>query len=162
MVDVEYESFDVEELVIDIATSVAPLIEDKHNRLEITLDPNVGTMYSDPTKVRRTIFNLLSHTAKFTENATIMLNASRQYRRDGDAISISVACSGFDAKSLQMDGAPRAAGAGDSASTSEYAGPGLGLAVSQYYCDLLGGEIVFNADPASGSIADITLPAAAK
>jgi PAS domain S-box-containing protein len=162
LVDVEYVSFDVEELVIDIGTSVAPLIEEKHNRLEITLDPNAGTMYSDPTKVRRTVFNLLSHAAKFTENATIMLDASRQYRRDGDTISISVACTEFDAKSLQTEGASRTHSQDAPSNTAEYASPGLGLAVSQYYCDLLGGEIAFDLDPASGSIAVITLPAAAK
>jgi PAS domain S-box-containing protein len=162
LVDLEYESFDVEDLVVDIATSIAPLVEDKHNRLEIMLDPNVGTMYSDRTKVRRTIFNLLSHTAKFTENATITLNASRQYRRDGDTIAISVACNEFDAKSLQLAGVSPTTDEADAASPSDYGGPGLGLAVSQYYCDMLGGEIVLNPDSGSGSIAIVTLPAAAK
>jgi PAS domain S-box-containing protein len=145
LVDLECESFDVEELVIDIGTSIGPLIEDKRNRLEITIDPNVGTMHSDPTKVRRAIFNLLNHAAKFSENATIMLNVSRQYRRDGDTLAISVASSGFD---------PSGAGANG--------GPGLGLAVSQYYCDMLGGEIAFDTDAASGIVAVVTLPASAR
>ena len=156
LVEVNYETFDIEELIVDIGTSAGPLIEEKGNRLEITLDTNLGSMHSDLTKVRRAVFNLLSHIAKFAENTTIMLSASRAHHPDGDTISIKVARADVNTISQQIEGAARAVTQAD---TDQYGSPGLGMTVSQYYCELLGGEIAFSVDPAYGNIAVVTLPA---
>src|SRR5262249_28822556 len=49
------------------------LVTKNGNRLEVDCPADVGTMRADVTKVRQTLFNLLSNASKFTEKGTIRL-----------------------------------------------------------------------------------------
>ncbi|MEQ8960491.1 MAG: ATP-binding protein, partial [Coleofasciculus sp. C2-GNP5-27] len=44
---------------------------------------SLGTMHADRTKVKQLLLNLISNSAKFTENGTIVLSVTRE-RRGGD------------------------------------------------------------------------------
>ena len=48
---------------------------------------DLGTMHADLTKVRQTLFNLLSNAAKFTEQGTITLSAAWTRPDDGTGSS---------------------------------------------------------------------------
>ncbi len=65
------EAFSVEELVQEVRSLAAPLIEHNGNAFVVDVDPAVGEMYSDRTKVKQSLLNLLSNAAKFTEQGTI-------------------------------------------------------------------------------------------
>ncbi|MCW5554049.1 MAG: response regulator [Verrucomicrobiae bacterium] len=73
------EEYDVAKLVNDVAATVQPLVQKNGNRLEVECPADVGTMHADVTKVRQTLFNLLSNASKFTEKGTIKL----EVRHDG-------------------------------------------------------------------------------
>jgi hypothetical protein len=72
------EDFDVAKLVQEVAATVQPLIARKGNTLEVDCPPDLGTMHADLTKVRQTLFNLLSNASKFTEKGTITLRVKRE------------------------------------------------------------------------------------
>ncbi len=67
------EDFEVAKLVQEVASTVRPLILKNGNRLEVDCPADLGTMHADVTKVRQTLFNLLSNASKFTEKGTIRL-----------------------------------------------------------------------------------------
>ena len=67
------EDFDVSKLVREVAATVQPLITKNGNTLEVECPTDLGTMRADVTKVRQTLFNLLSNASKFTEKGTIRL-----------------------------------------------------------------------------------------
>jgi signal transduction histidine kinase/DNA-binding response OmpR family regulator len=67
------ESFDLPQLIADVASTAQPLIEKNKNTLEVQVDPAIEEMYADQTKVRQTLFNLISNAAKFTERGVITL-----------------------------------------------------------------------------------------
>jgi signal transduction histidine kinase len=72
------EEFDIARLVNDVASTVQPLVAKNSNRLEVDCPADIGTMRADQTKVRQTLFNLLSNACKFTKDGTIRLTVGRQ------------------------------------------------------------------------------------
>ncbi|MGH9646276.1 MAG: sensor histidine kinase, partial [Bryobacteraceae bacterium] len=71
------EEFDVPRMVQEVASTVQPLVSKNANRLEIDCRPDLGTMRADLTKVRQTLFNLLSNACKFTDKGVIRLEVRR-------------------------------------------------------------------------------------
>ena len=71
--DLFLETFEVGRLVDDVEAIVQPLVEKNGNTLVVACPDDIGTMQADQTKVRQTLFNLLSNAAKFTDHGTISL-----------------------------------------------------------------------------------------
>jgi len=71
------EDFDLAKLINEVASTIKPLVHKNGNRLEVSCPTDLGSMHADLTKVRQTLFNLLSNASKFTENGVIRLEAKR-------------------------------------------------------------------------------------
>ena len=71
------EEFPVAQMVQEVASTVQPLVTRNGNRLEVVCPPDVGSMRADLTKVRQTLFNLLSNACKFTERGVIRLEVAK-------------------------------------------------------------------------------------
>jgi signal transduction histidine kinase len=76
--ELHLEAFDVAAFVAGIAGVVRPLAEKNGNRLEVRAAPGLGAMRADQTKVRQSLFNLLSNACKFTERGTVSLHVARE------------------------------------------------------------------------------------
>ena len=72
------EDFDIASMVAEVASTVRPLVAKNGNQLEVLCPPDIGMMRADTTKVRQTLFNLLSNASKFTENGIIKLEVRSQ------------------------------------------------------------------------------------
>ena len=72
------ETFDVAGMLQNVVSTVQPLVETNANRLEVLAGADLGVMRADLTKVRQSLFNLLSNAAKFTEHGVITLAAARE------------------------------------------------------------------------------------
>ena len=83
--DVYLERFSVKDLIVDVTTTVRPLIDKNANIFEINIGDGVGSMFADLTKVRQTLFNLLSNASKFTQGGVISLNANIDKPRGAQA-----------------------------------------------------------------------------
>jgi len=75
--DLDLETFSISELIRDVAAIVQPLVEKHGNALVVECPGDIGEMHADLTKVRQTLFNLLSNAAKFTEGGTVTLRVDR-------------------------------------------------------------------------------------
>src|SRR4051794_22997360 len=71
--DLFVETFEVSHLVHDVESIARPLVDKNGNTLVVQCLEDVGAMQADLTKVRQTLFNLLSNAAKFTDHGTISL-----------------------------------------------------------------------------------------
>src|SRR5438876_948872 len=71
------ETFDVAAMIRDVVTTIEPLAQKNADRLEVRCPNDVGTMHADLTKVRQSLFNLLSNACKFTEGGTVRLEVAR-------------------------------------------------------------------------------------
>jgi signal transduction histidine kinase len=76
--DLDLATFEVGQLVRDVAAIVRPLVEKNANTLVVACPDDIGSMHADLTKVRQALFNLLSNAAKFTDHGTIELREARE------------------------------------------------------------------------------------
>lgn len=154
------ESFPVDKMLADIASTVQTLVHKKHNQFELRGAENAGTMRSDLTKVRQTLFNLISNAAKFTENGRITLSVARETDADGrDWLEFAVADTGIGIAEDKIEDLFKEFTQADASTTREYGGTGLGLAITRRFCTMLGGTIDCTSKPGDGTTFTMRLPA---
>jgi signal transduction histidine kinase/DNA-binding response OmpR family regulator len=156
--DLYLETFDVPGLVRDVASVIRPLAEKNGNRLEVACDA-VGWMHADLTKLRQTLFNLLSNANKFTERGTVRLTVARTREPAGDWLSFEVRDTGIGMTPEQMARLFQEFTQADASTTRKYGGTGLGLALSRRLCRMMGGDITVTSEPGAGSTFTVRLPA---
>jgi signal transduction histidine kinase len=138
------EEFDVAQLVNEIAATVQPLVMKKANTLEVSCPANLGLMKADQTKVRQTLFNLLSNASKFTEKGTIRLEV-RKYMdgppspRPGKVLSFAETSSAAPGEGARYKRQTGLASVSASGSTSN-AGENMESSSAVAAPPLLGGE----------------------
>jgi CheY-like chemotaxis protein len=146
-------------MVKEIVATVKPLIEKNANTLELHCADGLEAMRGDLTKVRQTLFNLLSNASKFTERGTITLRVGRDSVNGGDWVSFSVSDTGIGMSAEQTNKLFQAFTQADTSTTRKYGGTELGLAISQKFCHMMGGEITVSSNPGHGSTFTVRLPA---
>ncbi len=161
-IDLYFETFDVRQMVDEVAGTVMPLTAKNNNTLVVTCAEDIGDMHSDMTRIRQILFNLLSNASKFTENGNITLEAKREFANGRDDIRISVADQGIGMTPEQVDKVFDVFTQADSSTTRHYGGTGLGLAITKTFCEMLHGEIHCTSEPGKGSTFAVRLPADAK
>lgn len=153
------ERIDIADMVGEVESTVFPLVEKNENTLEIVLAPDLGTMHSDLTKIRQTLFNLLSNASKFTERSRIVLRVDRYAEQGTEWIRFAVQDSGIGMTPEQLGRLFQAFSQADDSTSKKYGGTGLGLAISRKFCQLLGGDITVESTPGEGSTFTVVLPA---
>ncbi|HZO28195.1 MAG TPA: GAF domain-containing protein [Chloroflexota bacterium] len=154
--DLDLEMFDVGQMVQDVQAIVQPLVEKNDNTLVVTCPDDMGEMRADQTKVRQTLFNLLSNAAKFTDHGTISLMVQRE---SANWITFAVADTGIGMTAEQLGRLFEAFSQAEASTRSKYGGTGLGLAISRHFCRLMGGDLTVESTYGQGSTFTVRLPA---
>ncbi|WP_162182921.1 ATP-binding protein [Neosynechococcus sphagnicola] len=152
------ESFEIQELVAEVVATIQPLLRQNGNTLEVNLDPAIGTMAADLTKVRQSLFNLLSNACKFTEKGIVALAVSRIHPMDRDWVVLQVKDTGIGMTPEQMGKLFQSFTQADTSTTRKYGGTGLGLAITKRFCQMMGGDISVESQVGQGSTFTIQLP----
>nr|WP_315874825.1 response regulator [Thermoleptolyngbya sp. PKUAC-SCTB121] len=166
------ETFEPELLLLEVQATIEPLIAKNHNTFSIHCPDGLGTMHADLTKVRQSLFNLLSNAAKFTENGTVTLTVetrevtSPAYENPDAPLSLApapfllfrVSDTGIGMTVEQMAKVFQAFTQADASTTRKYGGTGLGLAISRRFCQMMGGDITVSSEVGKGSTFTIWLP----
>jgi CheY-like chemotaxis protein len=152
------ENFEIGTLVNDVVATINPLVAKNGNNLTINCAENLGIMHADLTKVRQSLFNLLSNASKFTENGTITLTVSRQNIDERDWIQFQVSDTGIGMTPEQMGRLFQAFTQADASTTRKYGGTGLGLAITKKFCQMMGGDIMVESLSGKGSTFTVQLP----
>ncbi len=153
------ETFDVAQLVEEVVNTVSPLVEKNGNILETRCGDTLGLMRSDQTKVRQSLFNLLSNAAKFTEEGTITLEVDRETQANMDWLLFRVSDTGIGMEPEQIGKLFQAFSQADVSTTRKYGGTGLGLTITKAFCRMMDGDIQVESQLGIGSTFTIRLPA---
>ncbi len=154
------ETFSVATLIDEVVITTRPLIDKNANTLQLAVDDGVGSMHSDPVKLRQILLNLLSNAGKFTEQGTITLAVTRDTADTGvDRLHFQVSDTGVGIAPEQLKQLFEDFVQGDPTVNRKYGGTGLGLALSRRLCRLLGGEINVMSQVGAGSTFVVSLPA---
>jgi signal transduction histidine kinase len=154
--DLFVESFGVGRLIRDVEAIVQPLVEKNGNALIVRCPEDIGAMQADQTKVRQTLFNLLSNAAKFTDHGTISLIVQRESE---DWLTFAVSDTGIGMTEEQLGRLFEAFSQAEASTRSRYGGTGLGLAISRHFCRMMGGDLTVESAYGQGSKFTIRLPA---
>ena len=156
--DIYLEASDLNGLLHDVLVTAHPLLEKKNNVLNRQIPDELGVIYTDVTKLRQMLFNLISNASKFTKEGTITVSVTRIRNEQGDWIQFSVADTGIGMTAEQQDKVFEAFTQADTSTTRKYGGTGLGLAISKKFAEMLGGSLTLTSDFGHGSCFTILLP----
>jgi len=150
-IELKIENFDLNEMVQEVIANIQPMVSENRNRLVVKCRKDLGIVLTDQTKLRQAALNLMSNAAKFTQDGTITLSVQRRRSQAGDWIEIQVLDSGIGIAQSDIDRLFQNFGQANPATSSKYGGTGLGLALSQKLCGLLGGGISATSELGRGS-----------
>ena len=150
-IDLKIDQFDLNEMLHEVVATVQPMMADNKNKLMVKCRPDLGIVSTDQTKLRQAALNLLSNAAKFTQEGTITLSVERWKRQAGDWIEIQVQDTGIGIAESEIGKLFRNFGQANRSTSSRYGGTGLGLALSQRLCALMGGGISASSELGQGS-----------
>jgi PAS domain S-box-containing protein len=171
--DLYLETFQISMLIESVVTTAQPLVDQNRNRLNINYAPDTpNTMHADLTKVRQVLLNLLSNAAKFTSEGEITLNIGRTQTLPpkvfldadplryppSDYIQFQVQDTGIGISPEQRKILFQPFTQGDASTTRRYGGTGLGLTISQRFCQMMHGDISVDSELGCGSTFTIYLP----
>jgi len=153
------ERFDLKTMIQNTLTTIQPVIENRANTLNLLYDNNLGEMYSDLTKVRQILFNLISNASKFTEQGIITLEVSRHTEKNDDWLILHVCDDGIGMTEEQKANLFQVFTQADASTSRKYGGTGLGLAISKHFTQMLGGTLHVESEFGKGSHFTVRLPA---
>ncbi len=153
------EDIDLEILIDEVSATAHPLLEKNKNSLAIVRGKDLGMAYQDITKLRQTLFNLLSNAAKFTHEGTVTLHVTRTEQAGVNWLTFAVSDTGIGIAEDKIEHVFEEFAQADDSTTRDYGGTGLGLAISKRFCNLLGGDLCLHSTLGEGSTFTVRIPA---
>lgn len=147
---------EIQPLLANVCDTVSPMATARGNQLRIVgADENL-TLWTDATKLRQGLLNLVSNACKFTQNGTVSIGVSSPDVEN--YVEFSVSDTGIGISQEQMATLFQPFTQADASTARKYGGTGLGLAITKRICEMLGGSISITSEPGKGSTFAIRLP----
>ncbi len=157
--ELSFEDVNLKIVIESVMSTARGLVKDKPIKLITAVAEDLPIITADSTRIRQVLLNLISNSAKFTEEGSITVAARQQISAENlPEIYISVTDTGIgippEAQAdlfepfTQVDGSP----------TRKAEGTGLGLSITRLLVELHGGAIGVQSQPGQGSTFFFTLP----
>ncbi|MGB3403022.1 MAG: MASE1 domain-containing protein [Microcoleaceae cyanobacterium] len=176
----------VKTLIWEVEATITPMAEKNKNTLTIDVSDSVELMYTDVTKVRQSLLNLVSNACKFTQNGSVTLkvwqeNTQLQHHPvvpppDADVsvadhhidfateaepefdLVFQVSDTGIGMSNQQITTIFNPFTQADESTTRQYGGTGLGLTITRKLCLMMGGDLSVESELGQGSTFTMRLP----
>ncbi len=148
--------------ICNLKTVVSPLVTEfdelcREQTIELHVDLEDATLFTDPTILQRILRNLLSNAVKYTERGSIRLTA----RVTGSQCEFCVADTGCGIAESELQSITKEYYRVQNPSHTQNTGLGLGLTIVTRLGELLGGYLDINSVPEEGSEFKFVLPSVA-
>lgn len=148
--------------VIDGVTELMkPQLDEKQLRLVTEFDARApASISTDSEKLRQVLINFLSNAVKFTGQGSITVRLAPGPEHEGVRypVAISVIDTGIGIAADKLELVFEAFKQADGSTSRRFGGTGLGLAISRELASLMGGDIIVESTPGSGSTFTLLLP----
>jgi PAS domain S-box-containing protein len=152
--DIDIEEISWDDLLEPLRASIMPLAQKNQNTILFEFEDPLPGFYSDCTRLRQILLNLLSNACKYTECGQVSL----AIKTLENGIVFTVSDTGIG---IPHDRLSRIFGEFEQAQKQDakiYGGTGLGLSLSKNLAELLGGGISVESAVGQGSIFRMHLP----
>jgi signal transduction histidine kinase len=157
--DIFSEDIQFIELVEEAIAGVQALASRNGNRIAVHYETAIGVITCDARKARHVLFQVLENAAKLTRDGSIDVRCNRRETAHGGEVLVIVRDTGIGIPPEQIHGLFEQFAVADDSSSTKYGGTGLGLALSQKLCRLMGGDVTVESTLNVGSCFTIILPA---
>lgn len=153
-------SFDLRELLEEVAQIHAPMANSKSLEVVVRYVPDTPTLFTgDPAHIHQIVTNLVSNAVKFTPRGHVLITAASKNETDASAhIEITVADTGIGIAPEKIETIFDKFTQADASTRRRFGGTGLGLSISKHLTQLMGGSIAVASQPDNGSTFTVTLP----
>ncbi len=148
------QPYDLQSLIEAIAGSARIAIEKQGNHFEVSSPIPSMKLYGDSEKVWRMLWNLLDNANKFTERGTVTLAVDRIA---DDRVRFAIRDTGVGIAPEHLTTIFQPFVQADPSLRRRHGGAGLGLAITQRLCDLMGARIEAESAPGKGSTFTVTI-----
>jgi two-component system, sensor histidine kinase len=154
-ITIELSSFSVEQLLLDIKELLYLRCEEKGIELIFERRGDISNfIYSDLTRLRQILINILGNAIKFTDKGAVHLI----YFVSDQQLCFVVKDTGAGIPVDQLSRLFRPFSQGDSSVRKRFGGTGLGLMISRRLAQLLGGDVLFiSSEIGSGSTFEVRI-----
>ena len=152
--DLHIKAVNIKNLVNEAIDTVLPMAKTNNNELTVNIGSLFPTLYLDRQKLMQIFLNLLSNACKFTKNGNITFNI----HNDKNYLYYSVSDTGVGIEKNKLDYIFEEFTQVDGSQTREFEGTGLGMAITQNFCQLMGGKISVKSELGVGSVFTVKQP----
>jgi len=151
--ELENIPFDMHELFIACRSLISADAEEKGLTLHFYAEPSLGKRpLGDPVRLRQVLTNLLSNAVKFTSSGIIKLyTAVKETSENTVTMTFEVKDSGIGMTPEQINKILHPFMQAEAGTTRKYGGTGLGLPITNYLIQMMGGKLMIESTPGVGS-----------
>jgi len=157
--ELELKPINLHELVSDIFNLLVLKAEEKNIELIYYVDENVPLeIYSDPTRLKQVLVNLIGNAIKFTKVGEVVLEVNiKEIIGENAILEFHVKDSGIGIPKNKVNHVFDSFSQVDASTTRNYGGTGLGLAITKSLVSMLKGDISVQSKINEGSTFSFTI-----
>ena len=155
----EETPFELDAVFDNIADLLSQQAQQKKLLLEFAVNSNVPThLKGDPLRLGQILINLASNAIKFTDHGKVSITCSLKSKDETTAtLLFQVSDTGIGMTEEEQTKLFKAFTQADGSTTRRFGGTGLGLVISKYFAEKMGGDIVIKSARAQGTTVDLTV-----
>jgi PAS domain S-box-containing protein len=162
--DIEHSPFNLRVCIEESLDLLAAKAAEKQLTLAYTMNLQAKEdIFGDVTRLRQVLVNLLSNAVKFTEQGEVVVIVTGAPPEQDNASPIMyhvrVRDTGIGISPAQLERLFQVFAQGDTSTTRNYGGTGLGLVISKRLIEAMGGEIWVESEVGKGSVFHFTFRA---
>lgn len=116
------------------------------------------TLFTDPTRLKQCLINLIGNAVKFTDSGHVALRIVADNRAEQPCVRFDVEDTGIGIAPDKQEVIFKSFSQADISTSRQYGGTGLGLTITRQLAGLLGRDIRLTSEPGRGSTFSLTLP----
>ena len=153
--------FSLDALVDYLDNRIKPYLDRKQQTLNVVIDESLPkSMVGDEKRITKVIFHLLTNASKFSHNNSEITVKFNYFEESAERfiLEISVIDNGIGMSTDVLNTVFEIFEQGDGSYTRKYQGVGIGLSLSKYIVETMGGILTVVSEPDKGSTFSFTVP----
>lgn len=149
----DYNEIDLKKLVTSLIELMKSRAEENNTKIFLVINSNVPNyIYSDSTRLRQILLNLISNAIKFTKDGFITVNIkSTLINNDKHLLRFEIVDTGIGISREAKNKIFNAYNQASTKTSKQYGGTGLGLSICEEIVSILGGQIGVESKVGRGS-----------